>query len=245
MTQYSDPSAGWPETAVEPRYAHPVKTSGLAIASLVCGAFSVVGCCTFFPGILAVTFGAVAISAIRRQEVGGFGLAVSGICLGVVGLVLGVVVWALWAASPGNVPIPGHELSPEYRAILEELEVVSPDESIELFCTDAFLSIREGGVVLTSDRIVVYDDEGSGQSLPFADVQAITFTPGANWTECGQFLVQAADGQLVIFPVDAMEQGDRLFYRALRQLVARARESAGKAPARFKIAGETSDPNSD
>ena len=245
MTQFPDPPGSWPEAVVQHRYAQPVKTSGLAIASLVCGILGVVSCCAFLPGIVAVTFGGVALPAIRRQEAGGFGLAVSGMCLGAFSLILGIVVWALVAASPATTPIPGRELSAEYRAILEELEVISADESIELFCTDGFFSIREGGVVLTSGRVIAYHERGDSESIALADVKDITFTPGANWMEYGQFLLEADDGQLMVFQVDSMDHGDRLFFRTLRRLVDRARESAGKVPARVKIAGENGDPNAE
>jgi len=242
MTQIPDQSSGWPAGMGEPASGRRVKTSGMAIASLICGVLSVAACCTFLPGILAVTFGAVALPAIRRQEAGGFGLAVSGITLGVLGLIVGGVGWALIAASPDITPIPGRELRTADRALLEELNVIRPEESIEFFYSDGMFSIREGGVVLTADRVATYDETGAGQSLPFADVKVISFTPGSNCLEYGDFILEADDGRLLIFRVGAWDEGDQLFHRTFRQLVAEAREAAAKPPVRSQLSSEVADP---
>jgi Co/Zn/Cd efflux system component len=68
--------------------------SGLAVASLVCGilAFFVFG---IVLGILAIIFGGVALSKIRKNpEVSGRGMAIAGLVLGIVA----TVVTALYLA---------------------------------------------------------------------------------------------------------------------------------------------------
>lgn len=66
----------------------PIRTSGLAIASLVLGilAFFTLG----VTGIVAVILGHMALSRIRRQpaELGGSGLAIAGLVTGYIGIVL-------------------------------------------------------------------------------------------------------------------------------------------------------------
>lgn len=72
----------------------PQQTSGMAIASLVCGilAFFVLGVVL---GPLAIIFGGVALSKIRKNpEVKGRGLAVAGLVLGIVATVLIIVILA-------------------------------------------------------------------------------------------------------------------------------------------------------
>jgi len=67
-------------------------TNGMAIASLVMGglSFSCCGCGLF--GLLAVVFGAVALSQLNQQpQQGGKPLAIAGIVLGAVGLVVTAV----------------------------------------------------------------------------------------------------------------------------------------------------------
>jgi len=77
------------------RMGQPAGTvSGLAIASLVCGilAFFVLG---IVLGILAIIFGGVALSKIRKNpEVSGRGMAIAGLVLGIVA----TVVTALYLA---------------------------------------------------------------------------------------------------------------------------------------------------
>jgi hypothetical protein len=81
------------------------RTSGMAIASLVC---SLLGLCTGFTPILGVIFGHLALNEIKRSNgmVGGKGLAMSGLIIGyifvglaIVGLVLILLVSA--AANAG------------------------------------------------------------------------------------------------------------------------------------------------
>jgi hypothetical protein len=57
-------------------YAPIVATSGLAIASLVLGILGV--------SILAIIFGFVALSQVKKGKRGGRGLAISGVVLGFV-----------------------------------------------------------------------------------------------------------------------------------------------------------------
>ncbi|PRY38339.1 uncharacterized protein DUF4190 [Spirosoma oryzae] len=77
------------------RKSQPAGTvSGLAIASLVCGilAFFVFG---IVLGILAIIFGGVALSKIRKNpEVSGRGMAVAGLVLGIVATVVTVIYLA-------------------------------------------------------------------------------------------------------------------------------------------------------
>lgn len=72
------------------------KTSGMAIASLVLGIASLV-CCGPVVGILAIVFGAIALSSIRQnpRQLSGDGLAIGGIVLGALGIVGGIVGMAV------------------------------------------------------------------------------------------------------------------------------------------------------
>lgn len=72
----------------------PVQTSGLAIASLVCGILGFLFLAVVF-GPLAIIFGGVALSKIRKNpEIKGRGLAVAGLVLGIVATIIILVVLA-------------------------------------------------------------------------------------------------------------------------------------------------------
>lgn len=76
------------------------RTSGLAIASMVCGILSLVFFWVplfgFLLGIIAIIFGAVAIRQIGREpNLGGRGMAIAGLVCGIVGVV-GWVIFIAW-----------------------------------------------------------------------------------------------------------------------------------------------------
>jgi hypothetical protein len=79
------------------------KTNGLAIAAVVMGIAGVLSAWVLLPSILAVVFGLVSRSQIKRsagmQE--GRGLAIAGLVLGADGLLVGLI-WVLVFVSFGG-----------------------------------------------------------------------------------------------------------------------------------------------
>ncbi len=84
-------------SAVQPRWAPPARTNGLAIAALV------LGLCGF--GLLPVIFGHVALSQIRRTGDGGSALAIVGLVLGYLAIAAAVVGVAVLAAVSMGIPL--------------------------------------------------------------------------------------------------------------------------------------------
>lgn len=226
---------GWP--AQPPTHFGPAlpKTSGYAIASLACGAVGLLTCCGFVPSVLGIVFGGVSLGPIRRGEVMGRGLAISGIILGIVGLSVGIVFWVVTALMPDNTPIPGPEVSEGDRHTLVSLGTLEEGEQIELFYPSGFFSIDEGGVLITAERFVLYHEGPEIQACRLGDIRAIDFTPGVGWIGEGQFLIERDDGEMMLFSVDSMDGGDKLFHGVLRRQVDKAREAAGKPPAASKV----------
>lgn len=76
------------------------KTPGLAVAALVLGVISMMGAAILIvPTVLAIVFGHVAYSRIRRDpSLGGSGIALAGMVLGYVSIVFGIVFAGLLAA---------------------------------------------------------------------------------------------------------------------------------------------------
>lgn len=82
------PHYGYPTTTPPAR-----KTNGLAVASLVLGLTGFVTC--GFTSILAVVFGHVALSQIRRDHTDGRGMAIGGLVLGWILTGLWIIYWIL------------------------------------------------------------------------------------------------------------------------------------------------------
>jgi hypothetical protein len=71
----------------------------MAVASLVLGIVSLPGSCIYglgvVPGILAIVFGFIARSRIRRNQTAGAGMALAGLILGFISVGLIVVLFLL------------------------------------------------------------------------------------------------------------------------------------------------------
>jgi hypothetical protein len=91
VQQANKPAPSQPGGAAASPYA-PARTSGLAIASLVCGIAGIT--CMFLPGIAAVICGHMALRQIADPNVRmeGRGMAIAGLVLGY----LSVAIMALW-----------------------------------------------------------------------------------------------------------------------------------------------------
>ncbi len=248
MTQTrDDPGVPDPSLFNEPAYpSGGVKTSGLAIAALVCGVFGLVGCCSLLPSVLGIVFGAASLAAINRGESTGRGLAISGIVLGAIGLLLGIALWILIAMLPEDVVLKGDDVTDDVRQFLTSTDIIEEDETIKLLYVTGLLSPADGCVVLTESRLVQYNSEASTvdtESIALEDIAFIDYTPAANWMESGLFVVGAEpdDVDWLSFYITGSEQGDSIFHRTLTTLVNKARAAVGRPPAetdRFDVLGE-------
>jgi hypothetical protein len=232
--------AAWPEQYPTGLDRPDPKTSGMAIAALVCGLFGLLTCCAFVPSILGIVFGSVSLVPIRQGAARGWGLAVSGIVLGVLGLLAGTGVWIIGARAPEGEPIPGTEVSEADRRTLESMQVLEQGEQIELLYASGMFSLREGGAVITAERLVSYQTESDVQACPLADIRAIDVTLARSFFEEGQFVIERDDGALITFSVTGISAGDRLFHRVLKRRANEAREAAAKPPVASKALGDSS-----
>jgi hypothetical protein len=237
MTQIPGyPGAGeWQPQAPEWYGVGAPKTSGYAIASLVCSLVGALTCCTIVPSVLGIVFGGIALGPIRRGEVTGRGLAISGIIVGVAGLLLGAVFWIVAAQAPANMPVSGPEVSEADRDVLISLGALEEGEAIELFYPAGFFSIRESGALITAERLVLYWEDAEAQACRLEDIRAIDFTPAASWLEEGQFLIECEDSELMLFSVNGQNASDQLFHDVLRRKVDQARAAVGKPPAESEV----------
>lgn len=86
-----------------------VKTNGLAVASLIAGIAGILFCVLFVPSVLAVVFGHVSLSQIKRSggHEQGQGMAVTGLVLGYLGVAAAVAA-IIVAVNVGTVNTTFH-----------------------------------------------------------------------------------------------------------------------------------------
>ncbi len=206
----------------------PVRTSGFAIASLSCGIVGLLSFCLFLPSVLSLVFGGIALPAIKAGQARGKGLAISGIITGITGLILGLLLWIVLLSTPETLPIKGSSVALSDVEQLRSMGALLDDESIEYLCPTGFFSIVESGLILTTERFVIYDAVSDPQSCKLADIAAIEFEPAANWIDNGEFFIELDDGEEIYFVISTEAGGDRVFDRHLRRLATKARIAAGR-----------------
>lgn len=206
----------------------PVRTSGFAIASLACGIVGLLSFCLFLPSVLSIVFGGVALPAIKAGQARGKGLAVSGIITGITGVLLGLVLWIVFLSSPDTVVVKGSLVSTSDIEKLRLMGALLEDERIEYLCPTGMFSVVESGLILTAERLVVYDDQSVPESCKLSDIAAIEYTPAANWIDDAVFIIELDNGDELYFMISTEWGGDRVFERQLRRMVTKARTAAGR-----------------
>ncbi len=100
------------------------RTSGTAIASLVCG---LLGCIPFLTGLAAVVLGIFGIRSTRDPLVTGRGMAIAGLILGA----LGLVGWTLWGVALGSGALFYYKSVEPARVIAEEFTRVASEGKVD------------------------------------------------------------------------------------------------------------------
>ncbi len=214
----------------------PVRTSGFAIASLACGIVGLLSFCLFLPSVLGIVFGGVALPAIKAGQARGKGLAISGIITGIAGLILGLVLWVVLLNSPDTVVVKGSSVSASDVEKLRSMGALLEGERIEYLCPTGVFSVMESGLILTAERLVIYDDQSTPESCKLSDIAAIEFTSAANWIDNATFIIELDNGDELYFSISTESGGDRFFERRLRQMATKARIAAGRLAPESELA---------
>ncbi len=221
----------------------PVPTSGFAIASLACGIVGLLSFCLFMPSVLSIVFGGVALPAIKAGQARGKGLAISGIITGITGLILGLFGWIVFLNSPDTLTVKGSLVSTSDVEKLRSMGALLEEESIEYLCPTGLFSVVESGVIITAERLVIYDDQSAPESCKLSDIAAIEFTPAASWIDDASFIIELDNGDELYFLISTESGGDRVFERRLRRLAKEARIAAGRPAPEFEL--DPLEPDSD
>ncbi|MEP0843274.1 MAG: DUF4190 domain-containing protein, partial [Phycisphaerae bacterium] len=155
----------------------PQRTSGLAIAALIVGILGLPSCCVPLFAGLAVVFGVAALPGIRRGEVSGRGLAITGIVLGSVGILLAAGFWIMLAIAPKPALLAGPEVTPQQQTDLTNAGLLPSGETVEWLQVLSPVTVRTGGVLLTDRRLVEYTAGRASRSIDLRTIALINRTP--------------------------------------------------------------------
>ncbi len=143
------------------------------------------------------------------------------------------------ASSTGHIPstmvLKNTEISERYGDILEELGVVSADDSLLFYYTLGLFSIRGEGVVLTNNGVHVYwTDAFTGElkveAVTYADIQVFDAEWSTNPLEDTIVRIYLRGGTRLQFELSAEEGRDREFVAELRRRHNQARSDSPDAP---------------
>lgn len=146
-----------------------------------------------------------------------------GIPTGLIALVL--IVFGFLTTTdilPSTNVISGQELSASDTTVLIDNLVVLPEERIEYFYSEGFLSIKEGGSVLTDKRVISYwQEDGTIQSssITFEEVARIELIEQGNYLNDSVYKVFDNNGYWLVLWLSSESRGDITFIDALRQKI--------------------------
>lgn len=121
------------------------------------------------------------------------------------GTLIGLLVIASWVfgglMTAGVVPsdrvLAGADIPGDQMQVLLEEGIVSKDEVIELFYSEGLISVREGGSVLTDERVIAYeedyDDEVAIYSIRVRDINSIEMIQEGDTLNFQVYEVASAD----------------------------------------------------
>ena len=149
-----------------------------------------------------------------------------GIPAGVLGLVL--VVGALMEVIgilPSSEVQKGSEVSSFHLNALQKNEIIEPDEGIEYFYSNGFLSIIDEGSLLTDRRVITYftdedeDNELKIYALYLSDIASVELLERGTFMRPSTYKVINHEGNWLPIVVSAENRGDHKFVRALQSKI--------------------------
>ncbi len=175
MTQPPPPPSGYP-----PQQAPGPPTSGLAVASLVCG---IGGVCTCgLGGIAGIVLGIMAMGRIKRSggQLGGRGLAVAGLVVSIIAIIVGLAIiagtGAVWFYARRQYDVM--QFSANVRVLCEHVVTYSAVNDGRLPPPDSWPdALMAEGLITDLDILTDPADPGAGRAIAMnrAVVRAPTY----------------------------------------------------------------------
>ncbi|MBN4071864.1 DUF4234 domain-containing protein [bacterium AH-315-F18] len=191
------------------------------------------GLLTFFLGVIYLQFKLNSLldqtpppegaPVITKAETSNAKKAMIGLGCGCGGIMLAMTLTFLTfavMAPASKPPRPGIELSDTERAFLVSKGFIEDVREIQLFASDGFISISEGGCFFTNDRLVSYregDTHKMANIVQFTDILDIAHAPASGALDSPSIVVTRRDGTTFTFPITDVENSDQEFLVQVRK----------------------------
>lgn len=124
---------------------------------------------------------------------------------------------------PSTQVVEGERLPKRYVNFMRDAEIINKSESILYFYSTGFLSIKEDGNLITTERVVSYEihpetGEFNVYSAEYKDIEDIDVTPSESPLDDTIVRIAAKDGDEFYLFVSAEEKRDQLFIDKLMEL---------------------------
>ncbi|MAE69919.1 MAG: hypothetical protein CME06_05565 [Gemmatimonadetes bacterium] len=122
---------------------------------------------------------------------------------------------------PPDAVVRGSDIAPRHVAILKDEGVLQEGERIVLAYFGGLFSVREEGCLLTSRRLVCYDDIEQGgaiESAIYSEITQIDWLSPRSWSDPASLLIFTTDGRVLTLDITANDDGGRRFLRQLEEL---------------------------
>lgn len=140
-------------------------------------------------------------------------------------IALTIIVLALYGLSstlhltPQTAVVSGEDLSQHEIDLLVSEGLLQPGERVVLFYSEGLLSIREGGNILTEERVISYE-EVDGElwvaSVSYSDIEDVVLELEGDFFNDAVIAVYTASDEVFRVLASAEEGGDSVFVQELR-----------------------------
>lgn len=115
--------------------------------------------------------------------------------------------------SPSTEVVPGQVLKREYMEFMRQEGLISLQEKVDYWYSDAFLDFREGFYCITDEKVVLYSSEWVEPAIliPYSEIADIEYYFSDSIYEDSAIVLFLNDSSVLSFPVSSENSGDKRF----------------------------------
>ena len=140
------------------------------------------------------------------------------IMLSVLGLSV-VALMIIGSVGPAAYVISGKELPNKYVTTLNELELLSDFENVQLFYSDAFIDIKNGMYFVTENNLILYSKDWNEEKiiLSLSDIVEVSLNSDGSYFKDSIIWITTKNGDEIRFPILNQHGGDKIFFNYINK----------------------------